>query len=106
MLNFMSFDDLKEELLKDPEFKKEYEKKKPYYEISKLIIGARLQAGLTQRELAKKMGTTQSRISAWENGLTKGMKIETLNKILEATNNQLILGVKNKDDDNGLAIAV
>ena len=106
MQDFMSLNELRKELLKNSDFKKEYEENKPYYEIAKLIIGVRLKAGLTQKTLAEKIGTTQSRISAWENGKTKGMKIETLNKILDATNNKLILGAKNKDNDDNFAIAV
>lgn len=106
MQEFMSLNELRKELLKNAEFKKEYDDNKPYYEIAKLIVGVRLKANLTQKELAEKIGTTQSRISAWENGKTKGMKIETLNKILEATNNKLILGAKNIDSGDNMAIAV
>lgn len=110
MQNFQKLENLKEELMTDPEFAKEYKENKQYYELAKIIVGIRLQTDLTQKEFAKKIGTTQSRISAWENGNTKGMKIETLKRIIEATNNKLVLSVqKNEkpilDNDSDLAVA-
>jgi DNA-binding XRE family transcriptional regulator len=61
---------LKKEWMKDPEFKKEYELLAPEFEVAKVLIGARVHAGLTQSEVAKRMGTTQSVIARLEGGNT------------------------------------
>ncbi len=54
--------------LKDPEFKKEYLKIQPEFEVSRALIEARIKKGLTQKKLAKKLKTTQSAISRLESG--------------------------------------
>ena len=61
-------DILKDELMKDPEFKREYETIEPEFNIIKAMIDARKQSHLTQSELAKKTGIAQADISKLENG--------------------------------------
>ncbi len=64
------WNELKKELLKNPEFKKLYEESQPEYEIARAIIRARMERKITQKELAKKMHTTQSVISRVEQAKT------------------------------------
>lgn len=45
----------------DPEYRAEYDKLKPEFEIARLLIKARTQAGLTQAQLAERLRTIQSR---------------------------------------------
>jgi ribosome-binding protein aMBF1 (putative translation factor) len=52
------------------------------FKIGALIQEARLVKGLTQEELAKKVGTTKSYISKIENDV-KEVRISTLKKIIE-----------------------
>jgi len=59
---------LKKELLKDKTVAEEYETLRPRYEIISAIIEARVKKGLTQEELAKKVGTKQSAIARLESG--------------------------------------
>lgn len=47
---------MKADMLKDEEFKTEYEKLKPRYEAVEQIIKARKEQNITQSELAKKVG--------------------------------------------------
>lgn len=61
-------DILRDELMKDPEFKREYETIAPEFNIIKAMIDARKQSHLTQSELAKKTGIAQADISKLENG--------------------------------------
>ena len=58
---------LKERLLADPEVRAEYERLGPVYELVGAMVEARHEAGLTQKELAERMGTTQSVIARLEN---------------------------------------
>jgi len=60
----------KQKLLKDPEFKKLYEQSQPEYEIARAIIRARIEKKITQKELARRMKTTQSVISRVEQAQT------------------------------------
>jgi ribosome-binding protein aMBF1 (putative translation factor) len=52
------------------------------FKIGALIHDARIEKGLTQEELAEKVGTTKSYISKIENNI-KEVRISTLHKIVE-----------------------
>ena len=56
-----------EEQLKDPEFKREWEKSEAAYQITRELIRARIAGKVSQRQLAQKAGTTQAVISRIEN---------------------------------------
>jgi DNA-binding XRE family transcriptional regulator len=62
------FSDIKELLMKDEEFKLEYEKLKPRYNVISQIIEARTSQNITQEELAFRVGTQKSNISRLESG--------------------------------------
>lgn len=59
---------LKAELLKNKVVKKEYDKLTPRYEAISGLISARIKRGITQKELAQKIGTKQSAIARFEAG--------------------------------------
>jgi DNA-binding XRE family transcriptional regulator len=64
------------------------------FKIGALIHEARIEKGLTQEELAKKVGTTKSYISKIENNV-KEVRISTLQKIVElGLGGQLQLSIK------------
>lgn len=64
------------------------------FKIGALIHEARLEKGLTQEELAEKVGTTKSYISKIENNV-KEVRISTLQKIVEiGFGGQLQLSIK------------
>ena len=48
------------------------------------IIKSRKQQGLSQKDLAEMLGTTQSVISRIENGLSKGFTLDYLTKVADA----------------------
>lgn len=54
--------------MKDEEFKTEFEKLKPRYELIAQIIDTRNQLNITQEELALRVGTQKSNISRFESG--------------------------------------
>lgn len=60
--------DLEKELLCDPAVKKEYDKLAPRYTVISELISARLNKGLTQKEVADKLGTKQSAVARLESG--------------------------------------
>jgi ribosome-binding protein aMBF1 (putative translation factor) len=58
---------LRENLLTDPEVKAEYDRLGPIFAVVGEMIEARQAAGLTQTEIAARMGTSQSVIARLEN---------------------------------------
>ena len=64
------FDRLKARLLANPRVKAEYDALAPEFEIAAELIKARVRTGLSQAELAARMGTSQSTIARLESGQT------------------------------------
>lgn len=73
---------------KDPEYVREYEALEAEFALAKAVIGARAHAGLTQEELAERMGTSQSAIARLESGRSRP-STTTLAKLAAATGTKL-----------------
>ena len=80
----ISFEKLKARLLANPKVKAEYDALAPEFEIAADLLKARLRAGLSQAELAVRMGTGQSTIARREGGQTLP-STKTLLRYAEAT---------------------
>jgi ribosome-binding protein aMBF1 (putative translation factor) len=78
---------VKKELLKDPDFRKEYEGLAGQYQLARLLIEARKKAGMTQHDVAEKMGTTQSAVARMESGEMANLK--KIEKFAEATGHRI-----------------
>ena len=63
-----SWQEAREDLLADRETLAEYERLRPQYELIGQIIGARVEQGITQAQLAERVGTKQTNISRLERG--------------------------------------
>ena len=83
-------DDIKESL-EDPEFRAEYERLAPYDELARIVIMRRAALGLTQAELATRMGTTASAVSRIESG-QHATNARTLKKLGDAFGGRAVLG--------------
>ncbi len=79
------------ESLEDPEFRAEYERLAPYDELARIVIMRRAALGLTQAELAARMGTTASAISRVESG-QHATSPQTLKKLANAFGARAVLG--------------
>lgn len=64
----VGFDELRKKWHDDPEFRKEYDARRPEFELARELIEARTAAGLSQREFAHRMGTNQPAIARMESG--------------------------------------
>ncbi len=60
--------DKHKKLLSNPEYKKAYTELEDEFFIAKTLIKARTNANLTQKQIAERMGTTQSVIARMESG--------------------------------------
>jgi len=84
-------------LLKDPEVRILFEEEKAKTKIALAMKAVRKNAGLTQSELAKKMGTTQSVIARLESGEDKRIpSLPFLARVASACNAALEFGFKFK----------
>ena len=63
-----SVEDWKREKLKDPKFKKAYDALEEEFALASELIGARARAKLSQEEVARRMGTSQSAVARMESG--------------------------------------
>ncbi|MGA2887702.1 MAG: helix-turn-helix transcriptional regulator [Terracidiphilus sp.] len=84
------FEVFKARMLADPEVKREYDALEPEFAIASELIRARLRAGLSQAELAERMGTSQSAIARLESGQTLP-STKTLLRFAEATQSKVEL---------------
>ncbi len=83
-----TFESLKKELLKDKEVAKEYKRLAPKYELMAQLIEARLKKGLSQKQLAEKVGTKQSAIARLEGGRANPT-LSFLEKVTQALDSNL-----------------
>jgi len=65
------FSETRKRLLSNPKVKAEYDKLGPQFELADELIHARTRAKLSQEEVAKRMGTTQSVVAKIESGRAK-----------------------------------
>jgi ribosome-binding protein aMBF1 (putative translation factor) len=84
------FEVIKAELLADPEVKREYDAMAPEFEIAAELLRARMRAGLSQAELAQRMGTSQSAVARLESGQTLP-STKTLLRFARATQSKVEL---------------
>lgn len=92
----IQFDKTAEAWKKDPAFRKEYEALEPEFTLARSLIEARLRAGLTQEELADKMGTSQPAIARLESGHKPSLK--TLERVAEVTGSRLMIQLIDQAD--------
>lgn len=75
---------LKAKWLDDPKVSKAYEEMTPEFAVARALIAARVGAGLTQQEVAERMGTTQSVVARLEAGQSLP-SMKSLYRYAEAT---------------------
>ncbi len=77
---------------RDPEFSKDFDSGYEQFKIGVLLKQARLEAGITQEELASRLHTKKTAISRIENH-AEDIKLSTLEKFAEALGRRLTLGI-------------
>lgn len=80
---FDTFDDFIREFDKSAERRKKYREQRPYYDLIRELVELRNSLGITQDELAKRAGVSQSRISRIEAG-EHDIQLSTLIKLAGA----------------------
>ncbi|MBD5436938.1 MAG: helix-turn-helix domain-containing protein [Treponema sp.] len=80
------------DMLKDDEFRAEYEALEPEYELRRQLIQARISSNMTQKQLAEKAGTKQSNIARLESG-NYNPSFQFLQKIAGALNKKISIAL-------------
>ncbi len=90
----MSHNQLKKKALKKRSVRKEYDVLKPEFNLLREMLKARNDAGLSQAEVAERMGTKPPAVTRLESSLTSGShspSISTLKKYAEAVGCHLVI---------------
>ena len=74
---------LKAQLLADPSIRAAYDAQAEEFALTRELIAARTQAGLTQADVAERMGTTQSTVARLEGG-TAAPSLRSLQRYAQA----------------------
>lgn len=91
-------DGIKKRAGKSTAYKAALEEQQPYEQFARLVIRKRMQLGLTQEELAKRMGTSHSVISRLESGQHR-FSFATMRKLAKALNTHLVYGFQDEAPD-------
>lgn len=86
------FEDVLARALKDPEVKKGYDALELEFSIIEQVIKKRLEKGLSQKQLAEKIGTKQSAIARLEGG-TSNPSVAFLEKVSKALGSKLQISI-------------
>ena len=78
-----NFDIYLEEQLRDPEFAKRFEKAGEAWEVALKLASLRKASGLSQKQLAKQVGTSQQQISRLESPSYEGHSLSMLRRVAE-----------------------
>lgn len=84
---------LKRELLADAETRTAYDALTDEYAIARELIAARARAGLSQSEVAQRMGTTQSVVARLESG-KRPPSMRTVQRFAQAVGGHAILRIE------------
>lgn len=84
-------EDIKKREQASEDFRRVREELEPFEQLARMVIMRRAMLGLSQRELAERMGTTPSVISRIESGRHR-TSTETMRRLAQALDGQAVFG--------------
>jgi len=91
-IKLISAQALHQKWMKDPQYRREYEKLEPEFQIARQIIAARIKQKMSQEELARKAKTGQAVISRLE-GMNAKPSLSLLERIARALNTKIVVTI-------------
>jgi ribosome-binding protein aMBF1 (putative translation factor) len=88
---------IQRKLANNKDYREAYERLLPFEQIARIAIMRRAQLGLSQQQVAERMGTTTSVISRIESGQHR-TSTETLRRLAEALEGHAVLGFEFQTD--------
>jgi transcriptional regulator with XRE-family HTH domain len=104
-MNKTNFDHYLEEQLRDPAFATRFEHAGEAWDVALQISALRQQAGLSQKELAKLLKTSQQQISRLESASYKGHSLSMLRRVAEALHARVRVILEPVESPQGMHIA-
>lgn len=96
-IDMTKVDDLHERWMTEPAYQRAHAATEREFTLARELIAARVRAGLTQEQLAQRMGTTQSAIARLESG-QRMPGVRTLERLAEATGTRLVVRFERTDE--------
>jgi len=100
-----NFDRYLEEQLQDPAFAARFERAGDAWDVALQIVALRQQAGISQKDLAKLLKTSQQQISRLESPGYEGHSLSTLRRIAEALHARVRIAFEPEGTAKGARIA-
>ena len=100
-----NFDKYLETQLKDQDFAERFKKAGNAWEIALQIAALRKEAGISQKELARRLGTSQQQISRMESPSYEGHSLSMLRRVAEVLGATVQVKIQRKTDTNRYAVA-
>ena len=89
-----NFDSYLEEQLRDPVFRQRFEQAGQAWDVALHLTELREKAGLSQKELAQRAGTTQQQISRLESPGYEGHSLRMLRRVANALQAEVVVTFK------------
>lgn len=87
--------ELRDKLLQHPQVRRGYEEQQAVVAVARLIRSTRLKAGVSPKELAQRLQTSQSEILGLEGGTGRfGPTVSMLNRVAHALGGQVVFGLQ------------
>ncbi len=83
-------------LRRDPAYREAYEALEEEFDLAGVMIAARKRAGLTQQDVAERMGVSQPAVAKIESGKT--LRVDTLQRYAKAVGARLNLSLEQPND--------
>lgn len=100
-----NFDVYLEEQLKDPDFVARFKKAGEAWDIALQLAALRKESGLSQKELARRVGTSQQQISRLESPSYEGHSLSMLRRVAEVLGAKIYVEIQRKRRPEQAAVA-
>ena len=100
-----SFDPFLEDRLRDPDFADKFRKAGEAWDIAIQLASLRKKAGLSQKELAKRVGTSQQQISRLESPSYEGHSLSMLRRVAEVLGAAVHVEIHRKNEPTQWVVA-
>jgi DNA-binding XRE family transcriptional regulator len=100
-----NFDLYLEEQMKDPGFAERFRKAGEAWEVALQLVSLREKSGLSQKELARKVGTTQQQISRLESPSYEGHSLSMLRRVARVLGATVRVDIRPREGDRPSVVA-
>lgn len=105
MMKKTNFDHYLEEQLQDPTFAVRFERAGEAWDVALQIAALRQQAGLSQKDLAKLLKTSQQQISRLESSGYEGHSLSTLRRVAKALHARVRVVFEPVEEESEMRVA-